>query len=81
MLPSSEVMGSCVHQMLVQVTAAIFALLKRLHTRKKRKRGRGIDWEDLIIETLLLHRVKEEEIEKGRYDVLLEPYVFNSGVA
>lgn len=62
--------------MLVQVTAAIFALLKRLLTRKKRKTGRGIDWDDLIIETPLLHRVKEEEIEKGKYNALLELYVF-----
>ncbi|XP_068321217.1 plant-specific TFIIB-related protein PTF2 [Pyrus communis] len=53
---------------------------EEVHTRKKRKRGRGIDWEDLIIETLLLHKVKEEEIEKGWYNVLLELYVFNSGV-
>lgn len=51
-----------------------------VHTTKKRKRARGIDWEDLIIETLLLHRVKEEEIEKGWYNVLLELHVFNSGI-
>lgn len=43
---------------------------------KKRKR-RDVDWEDFIIETLLLHRVKEEEIEKGHYNTLLDLYVFN----
>ncbi|KAK6124207.1 hypothetical protein DH2020_042043 [Rehmannia glutinosa] len=36
---------------------------------KKRKQVKvDIDWEDLIIETLLLHNVKEEEIEKGHYN-------------
>ncbi|KAL3851380.1 hypothetical protein ACJIZ3_013262 [Penstemon smallii] len=41
-------------------------------SKKKRKRGQvDIDWEDLIIETLLLHKVKEEEIENGHYNVLL----------
>ncbi|XP_027187247.1 plant-specific TFIIB-related protein PTF2 [Cicer arietinum] len=51
--------------------------------RKKKKRGEvvdGIDWEDLIIETLILHQVKEEEIEKGHYNALLGLYVFNSSV-
>ncbi|XP_058726616.1 plant-specific TFIIB-related protein PTF2-like [Vicia villosa] len=52
---------------------------------KKRKKRRGvvvddIDWEDLIIETLILHQVKEEEIEKGHYNTLLGLHVFNSGV-
>ncbi|KAK3200193.1 hypothetical protein Dsin_023608 [Dipteronia sinensis] len=52
------------------------------HTRKRRKRKRvvEIDWEDFIIETLLLHQVKEEEIEKGHYNNLLDLYVFNSGI-
>ncbi|KAJ1422300.1 putative transcription factor [Sesbania bispinosa] len=40
---------------------------------EKRKKKRGmvvddIDWEDLIIETLILHQIKEEEIEKGHYN-------------
>ncbi|CAK8564543.1 unnamed protein product [Lathyrus sativus] len=50
--------------------------------RKKRKGVvvDGIDWEDLIIETLILHQVKEEEIEKGNYNTLLGLHVFNSGV-
>ncbi|KAM7254827.1 hypothetical protein ACFE04_020068 [Oxalis oulophora] len=45
--------------------------------KKRRRKGVGdINWEDLIIETLLLHRVKEEEIEKGHYRTLLDLYVF-----
>ncbi|CAM8985862.1 unnamed protein product [Rhodiola kirilowii] len=32
------------------------------------------DWEDLIIESLLLHSVREEEIEKGHYSTLQELY-------
>ncbi|KAJ1430863.1 Cyclin-like superfamily [Sesbania bispinosa] len=52
---------------------------------EKRKRKRGmvvddIDWEDLIIGTLILHQVKEEEIEKGHYNTLLDLHVFNSGI-
>ena len=39
-----------------------------------------VDWEDLIIETLVLHQVKEEEIEKGHYNTLLDLHVFNSGI-
>ncbi|XP_057947959.1 plant-specific TFIIB-related protein PTF2 [Malania oleifera] len=51
------------------------------HSGKKRKRRHdGIDWEDVVIETLLLHQVKEEEIEKGNYKSLLGLCVFNSGV-
>ncbi|XP_042516640.1 plant-specific TFIIB-related protein PTF2 [Macadamia integrifolia] len=38
-----------------------------------------IDWEDCIIELLLLHMVKEEEIEQGYYNTLLDLHVFNSG--
>lgn len=50
--------------------------------RKKRKGAKVnvIDWEDLIIETLLLHQVKDEEIEKGHYNTLMDLYVFNSGI-
>ncbi|CAL0301329.1 unnamed protein product [Lupinus luteus] len=54
------------------------------HGRKRKKR-RGtvagdVDWEDLIIETLILHKVKEKEIEKGYYNTLLDLHVFNSGI-
>ncbi|XP_022994521.1 plant-specific TFIIB-related protein PTF2 [Cucurbita maxima] len=45
---------------------------------RKRKRAVGIEWEDIIIETLLLHDVKEEEIEKGHYNALLDLHVFSS---
>ncbi|KAL7243588.1 hypothetical protein ACSBR1_015897 [Camellia fascicularis] len=39
-----------------------------------------VDWEDFIIETLLLHQVEgEEEIDKGHYNTLLDLHVFNSG--
>ncbi|XP_059438317.1 plant-specific TFIIB-related protein PTF2 [Corylus avellana] len=53
-----------------------------VHAKKKRNRRQAndIDWEDFIIETLLLHEVKEEEIEKGHYNTLLDLHVFNSGV-
>ncbi|OMO95879.1 hypothetical protein CCACVL1_05202 [Corchorus capsularis] len=49
---------------------------------KKRKRRKvcEIDWEDFLIETLLLHGVKEEDIETGHYKALLGLHVFNSGV-
>lgn len=59
-----------------------FSSSEDVQPRKKRK-GRqteGIDWEDLIIEKLLLHNVKDEEIEKGYYNTLLDLYVFNSGI-
>ena len=46
---------------------------------RRRKTKVYVDWEDLIIETLLLHQVHEEEIEKGHYGTLLELHVFNSG--
>ncbi|KAG2319202.1 hypothetical protein Bca4012_054540 [Brassica carinata] len=45
--------------------------------KKKRKRGSEIDQEDLVIETLLLHNVRDEEIEKGYYKALLGLHVFN----
>ncbi|XP_061366866.1 plant-specific TFIIB-related protein PTF2-like [Gastrolobium bilobum] len=51
--------------------------------RKKKRRGMvvdDIDWEDLIIETLILHQVKEQEIEKGHYNTLLDLHVFKSGI-
>ncbi|KAK9051692.1 hypothetical protein SSX86_028320 [Deinandra increscens subsp. villosa] len=51
----------------------------RLPTVKSRKRKKiDIDWEDFIIETLLLHDVKEEEIEKGYYNTLLDLHVFQA---
>ncbi|CAJ1932222.1 unnamed protein product [Sphenostylis stenocarpa] len=31
-----------------------------------------VDWEDLVIETLVLHQVKDEEIETGHYNTLLD---------
>lgn len=49
----------------------------RLLTVKSKKRKKvDIDWEDFVIETLLLHDVKEEEIEKGYYNTLLDLHVF-----
>nr|VDC98994.1 unnamed protein product [Brassica oleracea] len=47
------------------------------HMKKKRKRGSEINQEDLVIETLLLHNVSDEEIEKGYYKALLGLHVFN----
>ncbi|KAI3973835.1 hypothetical protein MKX01_030411 [Papaver californicum] len=41
-------------------------------------KGGKINWEDCIIEILLLHRVKEEEIEQGHYITLLDLHVFDS---
>ncbi|OVA14807.1 Transcription factor TFIIB [Macleaya cordata] len=41
-------------------------------------KGGNIDWEDCIIELLLLHQVKEDEIEQGNYNRLLDLYVFDS---
>ncbi|XP_057429089.1 plant-specific TFIIB-related protein PTF2 [Lotus japonicus] len=60
-------------------------LLDDSYPERRRKKRRGtvvddIDWEDLIIETLILHQVKEEDIEKGHYNTLLDLYVFNSGI-
>lgn len=43
--------------------------------KKRKERGDVFDWEDFIIETLLLHRVREEEIEKGHYNALLGLHV------
>ncbi|KAE8732767.1 Vacuoleless1 (VCL1) isoform 1 [Hibiscus syriacus] len=48
--------------------------------KRKRRPGSEIDWEDFVIEALLLHRVKEEDIEKGHYRALLGLHVFNSGM-
>ncbi|XP_062192530.1 plant-specific TFIIB-related protein PTF2-like [Phragmites australis] len=38
----------------------------------------GIDWEDCIIELLLLHGANEVEIEQGQYRRLLELHVFRA---
>ncbi|CAM0150592.1 unnamed protein product [Urochloa decumbens] len=49
---------------------------------KKKRRRRGscgsIDWEDCIIELLLLHGANEAEIEQGQYRRLLELHVFSA---
>ncbi|KAL3522468.1 hypothetical protein ACH5RR_015302 [Cinchona calisaya] len=52
-------------------------LSKCVNVGKKRTMHVEIDWEDLIIETFLLHRVREEEIEKGHYNALLGLHVFS----
>ncbi|XP_052200608.1 plant-specific TFIIB-related protein PTF2 [Diospyros lotus] len=48
--------------------------------KKRKRRGMkvDVDWEDFVIETLLLHQVKEVEIEKGHYNTLLGLHVFDS---
>ncbi|XP_058076882.1 plant-specific TFIIB-related protein PTF2-like [Magnolia sinica] len=56
-------------------------LKKQLQTTKECQNGAercNIDSEDCIIELLLLHQVKEEEIEQGNYNRLLDLHVFNS---
>lgn len=49
-------------------------------SEKKQKRVSidGIDWEDCIIELLLLHGASETEIEEGQYRRLLELHVFSA---
>lgn len=51
-----------------------------IHTAESRPKCRNgkCDWEDLIIESLLLHGVREEEIEKGHYNTLQELYTSNT---
>ncbi|GJS24459.1 plant-specific TFIIB-related protein PTF2 [Tanacetum coccineum] len=44
--------------------------------RKEKNFGTTDHWEDFVIETLLLHQVKEEEIEKGYYNTLLDLHVY-----
>ncbi|GJV40102.1 plant-specific TFIIB-related protein PTF2 [Tanacetum coccineum] len=53
-----------------------------VNSKKRKAKGNffDTDWEDFVIETLLLHQVKEEEIEKGYYNTLLDLHVFNSGI-
>ncbi|KAJ0682347.1 putative transcription factor TFIIB, Cyclin-like superfamily [Helianthus annuus] len=52
-------------------------LLQANSSKRKRKKF-DLDWEDFVVETLLLHDVKEEEIEKGYYNALLDLHVFQS---
>ncbi|XP_073301195.1 plant-specific TFIIB-related protein PTF2 [Primulina huaijiensis] len=49
--------------------------------KKRKKMQMDIDWEDLIIETLLLHNVEDDEIVNGHYNVLLALHVFDNGIA
>ncbi|KAI3745639.1 hypothetical protein L6452_08041 [Arctium lappa] len=53
-------------------------LCVRIPVCSSKRNRRDTDWEDFVIETLLLHQVKEEEIEKGYYNTLLDLHVFNS---
>ncbi|CAL9071662.1 unnamed protein product [Musa hybrid cultivar] len=50
--------------------------------RKRRSRKKlqvdSLDWEDCIIELLLLHQVNEDDIEQGQYNRLLDLHVFCS---
>ncbi|CAA7387889.1 unnamed protein product [Spirodela intermedia] len=53
--------------------------LDRKGAKKRRRQGAGgIDWEDCMIELLLLHRANEEEIEHGHYRRLMDLHVFTS---
>ncbi|XP_038691402.1 plant-specific TFIIB-related protein PTF2 isoform X2 [Tripterygium wilfordii] len=52
-----------------------------LGKKKRKKQVSEFDWEDFVIETLLLHQVGVEEIEKGHYNTLLDLHVFNSVAA
>ncbi|XP_075496551.1 plant-specific TFIIB-related protein PTF2 [Primulina tabacum] len=59
-----------------------FCVLEHEKSAKKRKKMQmDIDWEDLIIETLLLHNVEDDEIVNGHYNVLLALHVFDNGIA
>ncbi|KAI3755677.1 hypothetical protein L1987_55483 [Smallanthus sonchifolius] len=51
--------------------------LVKVKSRKRKRKKIDMDWEDFVIETLLLHEIKEEEIEKGYYNTLLDLHVFN----
>ncbi|CAM0911855.1 unnamed protein product [Alopecurus aequalis] len=48
--------------------------------RRKRSACNDIDWEDCVIELLLLHGANEAEIEQGQYKRLLELHVFNAAL-
>ncbi|KAJ4968756.1 hypothetical protein NE237_015457 [Protea cynaroides] len=59
-----------------------YYISEHLQAEKQQQQGEKedlIDWEDCIIELLLLHMVKEEEIEQGHYNTLLDLHIFNSG--
>ncbi|KAF5728722.1 hypothetical protein HS088_TW21G00872 [Tripterygium wilfordii] len=49
-----------------------------LGKKKRKKQVSEFDWEDFVIETLLLYQVGVEETEKGHYNTLLDLHVFNS---
>ncbi|PWA50894.1 hypothetical protein CTI12_AA468810 [Artemisia annua] len=49
-------------------------------TRKRKGKKCDSDWENFVIETFLHHQVKEEEIEKGYYNTLLDLHVLNPGI-
>ncbi|KAJ3673001.1 hypothetical protein LUZ60_006375 [Juncus effusus] len=55
---------------------------KKREKKRARKRKGGVDdcmdWEDCIIELLLLHGVNEGEIEEGQYRRLLDLHVYGS---
>eukprot|EP01018_Ginkgo_biloba_P012958 Gb_28195 [translate_table: standard] len=53
--------------------------LASLSKKCKRQRGNsGFDWEDSIIECLLLHEADERQIEDGHYKAMLDLHVFKS---
>ncbi|XP_057821910.2 plant-specific TFIIB-related protein PTF2 isoform X2 [Cryptomeria japonica] len=56
-------------------TSALSLLSKK---RKRKNEKSGIDWEDYIIECLLLHEADENQIEDGHYSALLDLHVFKS---
>ncbi|KAJ8568863.1 hypothetical protein K7X08_032560 [Anisodus acutangulus] len=45
--------------------------------KRRRKMKVDVDWENFIIENILLHQMEEVEIEKGYYKALLDLHVFN----
>lgn len=53
-----------------------------LSSLSKKRKGKlekgGIDWEDSIIECLLLHEADEKQIEDGHYNAMLDLHVFKS---
>ncbi|CAN1827892.1 Plant-specific TFIIB-related protein PTF2 [Linum perenne] len=55
-------------------------LVDAVYSKKRKRKGKedSTDWEDEIIEALVVHKVIEEEIEKGYYKALLGLHVFNS---
>ncbi|KVH33245.1 hypothetical protein Ccrd_025823, partial [Cynara cardunculus var. scolymus] len=53
--------------------------IEKIRRPSMARKRRDTDWEDFMIETLLFHQVKEEEIEKRHYNTLLDIHVFNYG--